>query len=91
VSELQPLIATLTVLYRKGEKITIIITQGDVHPKLLYYLLCGIVQTARTRLRAPGERSDKHLQLLKREMRSCACLGMNHVVTSHARQKSSLG
>ena len=43
VSELEPLIATLTVLYRKEEKITIIITQGVVHPELLYYLLCGKV------------------------------------------------
>ena len=50
---------------------------GDVHPKLLYFLLGGKVQTASTRLHAPVNISDKHLQLLKHGGRSCACLGIS--------------
>jgi len=82
LSELQPLIATFTALYPTGEKNLITITQGDVHRKLLSFLLSGKVQTASTRLRATVEKSDKHLQLLKRGGRSDACFGMNHMTTS---------
>jgi len=72
LQHLQPYIA-------REKKITIAITQGDVHPKQLYFLLSGKVQTASTRLRAPVEKSDKYPQLLKRGGRSRACLDMNHM------------
>jgi len=91
VSDLQTFVATLADLYRTGEKIAITIAQGDVHPKLLSFLVSGKVQTASTRLRAPVEKSDKHLQLLKRGGHSRACLGMNHVVTSRDWEKSTQG
>jgi len=90
-SELQPLNATLTALYRTREKITITVTQGEFNPKLLSFLLSGKVQAARTTLRAPAEKSETHLQLLKRGGRSRACLGMNHVVTSLDREEFTQG
>ena len=82
LSELQPLIATRTALYRTGEKNHNNHKQDDVHPKLLSFLLSGKVQTASTRLRVPFEKSDKHLQVVKSGGRSHVCLGMNHTVTS---------
>ena len=50
---------------------------GDVHPKLLSFVLSGKVQTASTRLHAPVNMSDKHLQLLKHGGRSRACLSIS--------------
>jgi len=88
VSELQPAIATITALNRTVEKITTTITQGDFHPKPYSFLLSGKVQAACTGLRAPVK-SDKHLQLLKREGRTCACLRMNHVVSSRDKVEST--
>jgi len=71
------LIAKLTALYRTGEKNRNNHNAGDVHPKLLSFLLSGKVQTANTRLRGPVNISDKHLQLLNHGGRSRACLGIS--------------
>ena len=82
LSELQPLTATIAAIYHMGEKLTITTNAGDFNPKSRTFLRSGKVQTERTRLRASVEMSDKYRQLLKRGGSSCACLGVNHVVTT---------
>jgi len=74
-----------------AEELTITITLADFHLKPYTFLLRGKVQIASTTLRATVEMSDKHLQLLKRGGCSWACLGMNHVATSHDRVDSTSG
>ena len=74
LSELQSLIATIAALYHMRQKITITIKRGDFNPKPRTFLHGGKVQTARTRLRAPVEMSDKYRQLLNRGQRCCVCL-----------------
>ena len=85
LSETRPELITAldcpTALYRTGEKNHNNRNAGDVHPKLLSFLLIGKVQTASTRLRAPVNISDKHLQLLNHGGRSRVCLG-NSALTS---------
>jgi len=76
-ARLQPLIATLTALYRTGEKNHNNHNAGDVHPKLLSFPFSGKVQTASTRLHASVNISDKNLQLLNHGGRSRACLSIS--------------
>ena len=65
-----------------GEKLTITINRGEDNPKPRTFLYGGIVQTVRTRLRAPVEMSDKYRQLLKRGGRCWACLHKNQTTES---------
>jgi len=65
-----------------GEKLTITIKRGEDNPKPRTFLYGGIVQTVRTRLRAPVEMSDKYRQLLKRGGRCWACLHKNQTTES---------
>jgi len=63
LSELQPLIVTITVLQHRGEKVTTTFTQGAFHAKARTFLLIsGKAQTVSTSWRARTEKSDKHRQ-----------------------------
>jgi len=91
LSELQPLISTIAELYHMGEKVTITIKRRVIFTRNRE--LFSLAEKRRQRARAHGmsQEVDKHRQVLKRGRRSCACLVMNHVVTSSDWVGSTLG
>jgi len=62
-----------------GEKRTLTTKRGNFNPKPWPFFHRRKAQTARKRLHAPGEMSNKHRQLLKRGGRCCVCLHKNQM------------